>query len=680
VTETNGRRSAAPRCAALVGPYLSGKTTLLEAMLFACGATTRRGTIKDGNTVGDAAPEARSRQMSTEVNVASASFLDDPWTFLDCPGSVELAWEAQNALLAADVAVVVCEPEAERALTLGPIFKFLDDHDIPHMVFINRLDAAASRVRDVLAAMQSVSQRPLVLRQVPTRGNGGEVTGYVDLVSERAYKYKPGQPSDLVKLPDGFWDAEKPTRTGLLEKLADFDDKLLEQLLEDVEPSKEEIYSHLAMDLSRDLIVPVFLGAAQQDHGVRRLLKALRHETPSPGATAERLGIPSGGEAVAQIVKTYHAPHSGKLSLARIWRGTVNDGMTLSGTRVAGILRLVGAHQEKIAAAAEGEVVALARMEGVATGAVLAAGASPPELPRIAVPKPVFGLAITAEKRNDDVKLSGVIAKLVEEDPTLSIEHNHDTNEMVLWGQGDIHLQIALDRMRTKYNLAVVGHRPKVPYKETIRRPGQQHSRFKRQSGGHGQFADITIEVKPLPRGGGLAFTDTVVGGAVPKNYIPAVEDGVMEYLKHGPLGFPVVDVAANLSTGQFHEVDSSDQAFKTVGRMAMSEVMPKCDPVLLEPIHAVEISVPNAFTSKVQRVVSGRRGQILGYDAKAGWTGWDVFTVYMPQSELHDLIVELRSITLGVGSFSDKFDHLQELTGKLAERVLAESAVQAAQ
>jgi len=682
VTESNGRPPAAPRCAALVGPYLSGKTTLLEALLFACGATNRRGTVKEGNMVGDASPEARARQMSTEINVAAAKYLGDPWTFLDCPGSVELIWETQNALLAADVAVIVCEPEIERALTLGPIFKFLDDHNIPHMVFINKLDTSEARVRDVLAALQSASQRPLVLRQVPLRGGEGAAapTGYVDLVSERAYKYKPGQPSDLVKLPDGFWDAERPARTGLIEKLADFDDKLLEQLLEDVEPSKEEIYRHLAMDLSRDLIVPVFLGAAQQDHGVRRLLKALRHETPGPTATAERLGIPPGSDAVAQIIKTYHAPHSGKLSLARIWRGTVAEGMTLSGVRVAGVLRLVGAAQEKIASASAGEVVALARMEGVATGAVVAAAGKPPELPPLPLPKPVFGLAIAAEKRNDDVKLSGVIAKLIEEDPSLVLEHNHDTGEMVLWGQGDIHLQIALDRMRTKYNLAVVGRRPQVPYKETIRRPGQQHSRFKRQSGGHGQFADIHIEVKPLPRGSGLAFTDTVVGGAIPKNYIPAVEEGVMEYLKHGPLGFPVVDVTVNLSTGQFHAVDSSDQAFKTVGRMAMSEVMPQCEPVLLEPIHAVEISVPNAFTSKVQRLVAGRRGQILGFDAKPDWPNWDVVTAYMPKAELHDLIVELRSVTLGVGTFSDRFDHLQELTGKLAERVLAEHSAQAAQ
>ena len=673
-------RSAGPRCVALVGPYLSGKTGLLEALLFASGTTHRRGTAKDGNTVGDHSAEARARQMSTELNVAAAGFLGDPWIILDCPGSVELAWEAQNSLLAADVAVVVCEPETERVLTLSPLFKFLDDHQIPHMVFINKMDTASARVSEVLAALQSVSQRPLVLRQVPLPDPEGKTIGYVDLVSERAYKYRPGQASDLIKLPDDVLEEERVTRAGLIEKLADFDDKLLEQLLEDVQPSKDEIYRHLTQNLSADRIVPVFLGSALLDHGVRRLWKALRHETPGVAQAAARLGLPAQSkETVAQVIKTYHAPHSGKLSLARIWSGQVTDGMSLGGVRVAGVLRLMGAHQEKLAAAQAGDVVALARMEGVLTGAVLATGTAP-QLPRPPLPKPVFGLALAAEKRADDVKLTPMIAKLIEEDPTLHLEQNAELQEMVLWGQGDIHLQIAIDRLRNKYNLPVTARKPQVPYKETIRKGTAQHARFKRQSGGHGQFADIQIEVKPLPRGTGHTFIDAVVGGAIPRNYIPAVEDGVNDFLRHGPLGFPVVDVSVTLVTGQFHAVDSSDQAFKTCARMAMSEAMPKCDPVLLEPIHHVDISVPNAFTSRVQRVISGRRGQILGYDAKPGWDGWDVVTSQLPQAELHDLIVELRSVTLGVATYTDRFDHLQELTGKLAERAMAGRGEQAAQ
>ncbi|MGD9616760.1 MAG: elongation factor G [Alphaproteobacteria bacterium] len=671
---------AAPRCVALVGPYLSGKTTLLEALLFASGTTSRRGSVRDGNSVGDHAAEARARSMSTEINVANANFLGDPWTILDCPGSVELLYEAQQAMLVADTVVVVCEPEVERAVTVSALLHFLARHDIPHMLFINKLDAASARVRDVLAALQSISERPLVLRQVPLRGSESEITGYVDLVSERAYRYRPGQASDLIPLPDGFWDQEGDTRTSLVEKLADFDDSLLEQLLEDVQPSKEEIYQHLTKDFQRNLIVPVFVGAAGQDYGVRRLWKALRHEAPQPADTATRLGIEPEGEPLAQVFKTYHLPHTGKLSLSRIWRGSIAEGNVLNGVRVAGVVKLLGGQQEKVPSGQMGEVVGLTRMEEIQTGMVLTPSGKAAPLPRPDKPQPVYGLAIHAEKRGDDVKLTGSIGRLIEEDPTLELEQNAEMREMVLWGQGDVHLQIALDRLRNRQNLSVVGHHAAVPYKETIRRGTQQHSRFKRQSGGHGQFADCTIEVKPLPRGSGFTFTDSVVGGAIPRNYIPAVEEGVIEALHHGPLGFPVVDIAVNLITGQFHAVDSSDMAFKTAGRQAIQEALPKCEPILLEPIDSVEISVPNAFTARVQRLVSGRRGQILGYDAKPDWQGWDVVKAQLPQSELHDLIVELRSLTLGIGSFARQFDHMAELTGRTADKVIQSRAAEAAQ
>jgi len=652
----------------------------LEALLYAAGNTSRRGSVRDGNSVGDHSQEARARQMSTELNVANASFLGDRWTILDCPGSVELLYEAQAATLVSDVAVVVVEPEVERALTISALLRFLDRHKIPHMIFINKMDTASARVRDLLAALQSVSQRPLVLRQVPLRGPDSEITGYVDLVSERAYRYRPGQASDLIPLPDNFWDQEGPTRSGLIEKLADFDDALLEQLLEEVEPQKEEIYRHLTRTLRGAQVVPVFLGSGLADWGIRRLWKALRHEAPPARETAERLGIAAEGEPLAQVFKTYHLPHTGKLSLTRVWRGMISEGMVLNGSRVAGLLRLVGASQEKAPSAQAGEVAGLTRMEEIATGAVLTPSGKAEPLPLPERPQPVFGLAITSERRQDDVKLTGAIGKLIEEDPTLELEQNADTQEMVLWGQGDIHLQIAIDRLRNRHNLAVNGRRAAVPYKETIRRGGQQHSRFKRQSGGHGQFADVTLEIKPLPRGSGFAYTDSVVGGAIPRNYIPAVEEGVIEALRRGPIGFPVIDTAVNLITGQFHTVDSSDQAFHTAGRQAIQEVLPKCDPILLEPIDSVEISVPNAFTARVQRLVSGRRGQILGYDAKPEWPGWDVVNAHLPQSELHDLIVELRSLTMGVGSFAHRFDHMQELQGRPAEKVLASRTADAAQ
>lgn len=674
------RKKAAPRCAALVGPYLSGKTTLLESLLHATGATQRRGSIREGNTVGDGSAEARARQMSTELNLAHTTFLDDPWTFIDCPGSVELTLEAQGALMVADTAVVVCEADIDKAVMLAPLLKFLDDRKIPHMLFINKMDTATSRVRDVLEALQGVSQRPLVLRQIPIRkdGEGEAITGYIDLVSERAYAYKPGQASELVAMPETVRDREAEERQKLVERLADFDDALLEQLLSDAMPAKDEIYRQLSKDLEQDLIVPVFLGAAERDHGVRRLLKALRHEVPEPTQTAERLGIEATGEPVAQVFKTVLAAHTGKLSLARVWRGPIAEGTVLNDVRVGGVVKLVGQAQQKIPSAGVGDVVGLGRMEPITTGTALSPSGKV-ALDWLPAPSPVYSLAIMAEKRADEVKLSGALAKIVEEDPSLSYEFREDTHELVLSGQGDIHLQIALDRLRGRYNVPVTAKAPQVPFMETIKKSTKLHSRFKRQTGGHGQFADIHIEVAPVPRGSGFAFIDRIVGGVIPKQYIPSVEEGVVDYLKHGPLGFQVVDLSVTLTDGQFHAVDSSDMAFKTCGRQAMAEALPKCEPVLLEPILHVEVMVPNTYTARVQRLVTGRRGQLLGYDAREGWDGWDVVTAHIPASETHDLIVELRSLSHGVGTYTQRFDHLQELTGRLADKVV-ESRAAAAQ
>ena len=668
-------RKSPPRCAALVGPYLSGKTTLLESLLFATGAITRKGSVRDGNAVGDSAPEAKARQMSVEVGLATCEYLGERWHFLDCPGSVELSTETRAALMAADLAVIVVEPVPDKALLLAPLFKYLDDNAVPHVLFINKMDTLSggqeARISEVLEALQAVSSRPLVLRQVPIR-DGDTVTGHVDLVSERAYRFKPHAPSDLVPVPDTVREREQSARQELLEALADFDDRLLEQLLEDVAPEKEEIYRLLSKDLASDLIVPVLLGSAENDNGLNRLLKLLRHEGPEVTSTADRLGIEPEGSAVAQVFKTYLAAHAGKLGFARVWHGTVTDGMTLGGERVSGLYRMMGAEQQKVAEAVAGEVVALGRLDKATTGDILSDKGAPRRSPLWpAVPAPVFGLAINAENRNDEVKLTGAIQKMVEEDPALSLDLNADTGELVLWGQGDIHLQIAIDRLRNRYNIPVKSRAPQVPYKETIRKSIAHHARFKRQTGGHGQFADINVEIKPLLRGSGFAFTESVVGGTVPRQYIPAVEQGVRDYLPRGPLGFPVVDITVNLSSGQFHAVDSSEMAFKTVARVAMTEALPQCEPVLLEPILSVTVSVPNDFTSRVQRIVSSRRGQILGFDAKSGFAGWDEVKCTIPQAEIHDLIVELRSLTLGVGTFTQSFDRLSEITGRIAEKAI---------
>ncbi|MEK9672620.1 MAG: elongation factor G [Rhodospirillaceae bacterium] len=659
-----------PRVAALVGPYLSGKTSLLEEILRQCEAIDRKGTAKDGNMVGDTSPAARQRQMTTEMNIASASYLDDDWTFIDCPGAIDLAQDSHNALLVADAAVVVCEPGRARALTAAPILKFLDQHHIPHIIFINKMDSAEASVAETLEALQSLSDSPLVLREIPMR-DGNDVTGHVDLVSERAFKWHEGKPSELIELPAGLKERESEARTELLESLADFDDTLLEQLLEDVVPPSDEVYDHLAKVLQDGKVVPVFFGSAEHGNGVRRLLKALRHEAPGAAVTAGRLGEPVSGEAAARVFKTVHAGHAGKLSFARIWAGDIADGLATSQGRVSGLQTAFGHTMKKVAKAPMGSVVALGRMEDVHTGDLVSALGNAKGMDWPKPMTPLFSMAIHAANRGDEVKMSGALAKIIEEDNSISRENNPDTGELLLWGQGEMHVLITLDKVKSKYHVDVHGHRPQVPYKETIRKSVSQHARHKKQSGGSGEFGDVHIDINPLPRGGGFAFDDTISGGVVPKQYIPAVEAGVKEYLSRGPLGFPVVDVSVTLTDGQYHSVDSSDMAFRKAAQQAMREGMPNCNPVLLEPICKVTVSLPSEFTSRMQRLVSGRRGQIMGFDAKSGWAGWDEVMVQLPQSEMHDLVVELRSMTMGVGTFDWTFDHLQELQGKEADQVV---------
>ncbi len=661
-------RASAPRVAAIVGPYASGKTSLLESILLATDAIHRKGSVADHNTVGDTTPEAREREMSVEVNIAETTYLNGAWTFLDCPGSVEFLQDTWNALMVCDVAVVVCEPDPARAVMLTPLLKFLDTRGIPHMIFINKIENTETPLREMIEALQSVSDRPLVAREIPIREEG-KVVGYVDLVSERAYRYKPGEASDLIQIPDALKAREEEERQELLEHLADFDDSLLEELLSDTVPPKTEVYDSLTKDLAEDLVVPVFFGGALQDNGIRRLLKALRHEAPTLEETRTRLGL-EGRDPMVQVFKTQHVEHIGKLSLARVWTGTLKDGQALNGDKVGGLFSYPAGQQAKAAEATAGAVVGLGRLEGTETGALLNGDlvADKPE-----PLSPLFALALHPVKQGDDVKLTASVAKLCEEDPSLRLEQDPDTGELLLWGQGDIHLQVAVMRLARQFHVEVTTERPQVPYKETIRKSTSQQGRFKRQSGGHGQFGDVHLNIAPQPRGAGFAFAETVTGGAVPKQFFPAVEQGVVESCKRGPLGFAVVDLVVTLTDGSYHVVDSSEQSFKTAAQIAMRDGLAACEPVLLEPILKVEISVPTEATSRAQRALSTRRGQILGFTPRDGWSGWDLVQGYLPQSEMHDLIIELRSATMGVGTFSWAFDHLQELTGRQAEQVIEE-------
>ena len=664
------------RSIALIGPFLSGKTTLLDAILARTGAVPRAGKVADKTTVGDGSPEARAHGMSVQLNVADAEFLGDSFTFIDCPGSIEFQHEGALALTACDAAVVVSEPDPKRVPALQVILKQLEDRGIPHFLFLNKIDACETPIRDIVPALQPASTKPLVLRQIPIWENG-VATGFIDLALERAFLFRKDAPSEMVEITPDDLSREKEARFHMLEQLADYDDTLMEQLLSDVPPEKELVFSDLVREFSDGLICPVLLGSAEHGHGILRLLKALRHEVPFVETTAARLGV-GDAKSAAYVMKTLHTGHGGKLSIARVLSGDLLDGASVSGgeavdERVAGVFALKGEETVKTPAARAGDVVALGRLDGVKTGDTISTekgGVAAIDGPD--APEPVLVSGIGLKDRKDEVKLSAALGKLVEEDPSLVVEHAGETHQVLLKGQGEMHLRVAFERLARKYGVVVERRKRQVPYKETIRKPIEIRGRHKKQSGGHGQFGDVLIDIAPLPRGTGFTFSDTITGGVVPKQFIPSVEIGVSDYMKTGPLGFPVVDVAVTLKDGSFHTVDSSDMAFRQAGRLAMSEGMPKCQPVLLEPVMAVEIAVPSDATARVNGMISQRRGQILGFDARPGWPGWDVVSAHIPDSEIEDLIVELRSATAGVGTYTASFHHLAELTGRLADQVLA--------
>ena len=671
------RSPRGPRCIALVGPFQSGKTTLLEAILARTGAVPRAGTVEAGTSVGDSTAEARHHKMGVGLTAVTTNFMGESYTFIDCPGSVEFSHDMRAALPAVDAAVVVCEADERKLPQLQIILRELEDLGVPRFLFLNKIDRANKRIRETLATLQPASRIPLVLRQIPI-WNDELIAGFVDLALERAFVYREHKASEVIALEGNDLDREKEARFSMLEKLADHDDALMEQLLEDIQPPRDAVFDDLARELREGLICPVPLGSAIRENGVLRLMKALRHESPGVTETANRLGVPASKDALAYVFKTVHLQHGGKLSLTRVLSGRLEDGATLHSSsgeagRVSGVSALGCGNDNKRPHAEAGETVALGKLDSFKTGDTLSSGKTAPKaLVSVEPLPPVLAMAVAAADRKDDVKLGQALLRLNEEDPSLTMVQNPRTHDTVLWGQGEMHLRVALERLRDRFGVNVKSHPPAIGYQETIRKSITQRGRHKKQSGGHGQFGDVVLEIKPLPRGGGFEFHEKVVGGAVPRNYIPAVEEGVRDALARGPLGFPVVDMQVTLTDGSYHSVDSSDLAFRTAARIGVSEALPQCQPVLLEPIHVVEIVCPTDATAKINAILSARRGQILGFDTREGWQGWDCVRAMMPEAEIGELIVELRSATAGAGSFTRQFDHMAEVTGRTADQIIA--------
>jgi elongation factor G len=665
-----GQPSKGTRVIALVGPAGAGKTSLAEAMLFAAGATDRLGSTANGSSIGDSSPESRQRGGSTELNLYNFEYLGDRFAILDVPGSVGFSADGAKALAIADVAIVVVDPDPARAPLTAPALRALDELGIPHLIFVNRIDQAHGRIRDLLSALQPMSVSPLIARQIPIR-DGEKISGFVDLALEYAFKYRPGKGSERIDIPADLQDRESEARTQMLEQLADHDDELLEQLLMDQAPTREKVLQDLARETGDNLGVSVLFGSASSSWGVRRLLKAMRHEVPGPQGAADRLGV---SDPSLYVFKIIHGS-IGRLALSRVIGGNIAEGSDLKTddgdhARLGALFHVQGEKTTKVNEARDGEIVAVAKIDTVKAGQWLGQGKLPSPID-ISYPARNCAIAIEPADRKDDVKLSGALQRLSEEDSALVVEHDDANHEIRLRGVNDEHLNTVLARLKRRYGVEVKSHTPTVGYRESIRKPVTQKGRHKKQSGGHGQFGDVIIEVKPLPRGSGFLFEEKIHGGSVPRQWIPAVEEGVREAMAKGPLGFQVVDCAVSLVDGSYHSVDSSELAFRLAGRIAMQEALANAQPHLLEPMHKLMVVCPSSATSRITSAIAGRRGQMLGMAPRDGWAGWDRIDALIPEAELSGLEAELRSQSQGLATYEAEFDHLAELNGPLADKVI---------
>jgi len=646
---------------AFVGPHHAGKTTLVEAVLAQGGAIGRRGSIADGTTVTDYEPEDVSHAQSTTVGFAHCSSGQVDVTILDAPGFIDFFEETKLALCGADGAVVVVEADPARVVQTKTLVDYLESRTMPHCFVVNKLDRPGADFEGTLAALKSLygrhvvaEQWPIFTRSAATEKNSG-FTGYVDLADMKTYTYD-GEKEREGAVPADILERVRAAHGELLEAIADFDDHLMEELLEGVEPPLDEVERDLCNECSHDQIVPVLVAAGAAGAGVPALMRALERWFPSPADAAvldaEGRPIPADPAAavVAHVIKTAIHPQSGKLSIVRVLSGTLKSDATLTNisqgdekVRSGGLYRLQGKKQEAISEAGPGAVVAIARLESVKTTDVLASNGHKVLLPRVALSDPCFAIAVKPKERIDEAKIFQMLARIVDEDPSLRLTRAEITGELLLLGSGEQHVAIAVERLGRKYKVEVETAAPQIPYQETITAGTEVHSRYKHQTGGHGQFGDVWLRFEPRERGSGVAFEDKIVGGVVPRQFVPAVERGVREALVHGPNGYPVNDVHVTLFDGQYHDVDSSEQSFRTAASMGVREALPKCHPVVLEPISRVSVTVPTQYTSTVIQ-------QVIEAD--------------VPQVELSRYITELRTGTQGLGTFASRHERYDPVQG----------------
>lgn len=628
------------RVFSILGPAHSGKSTLMDALARLDGRPTPC-------SVGDI------------VTLTGFTYLDEPWTGIEVDGGSDAIAQAGPALAISDAAILCVPPDPEAAVLAAPYLRKVEEAGIPCFLFINRMDNPNGRIRDIVSALQAYCRHHITLRQVPIRENG-EIIGAVDLISERAWRYREGEPSVLIEMPKAAQDREQEARAELLEELSDYDDHLLEQLIEDKQPPCDEIY-HLAADtLQHHALIPAYLGAASHNNGVTRLMKALRHETPSIDVAAERTGADTDTRAIAGFADM--RKHMGKVTVLRGLGEGVTSHDALGGANVGSLVALDGKSQ--IDAIAQGDIALAVKSDHLMPGSVYSAGNASPFPDWANSHAPNHRELITPAHDRDDVRLSNALARMVEIDPGLSMDTDPASGHAIIGTQGPIHLRRLAEKLDADFSVEIDTQSVAAEYRETIQKPVEHQHRHRKQSGGAGQFADVKIKIEPQPRGEGYAFDEVVKGGAVPRNFIPSVGSGAQEALAQGPNGHPVVDVKVTLLDGKHHSVDSSDFAFRTAGKAAVREALAEAKPVVLQPILRAEIHVPSAFVGDLVPMISTLQGQVLGFEAHSEAAGWDVFTALLPAVSRDELSRSLAGASRGTAWADYSFDHYEELRG----------------
>lgn len=656
----------------------AGKTSLAEAMLFDAKAITRLGKVDDGNTVTDFEPEEAKRRSSTSTALAPLEWNKTKINVIDVPGYFDFVGEVKSALRVADAGLVVICAASGVEVGTELVWDYADAVELPRMIFVNKIDRENANFAQVMAQIEEKFGRKCVPVQVPI-GAESNFQGVFDLIAQQA---AGDAKTDLLSQ-----DEIDSFREKLVEGVAEVDDDLATKYLEGEELTQEEIRSALRSGTREGKIVPVLVGSALQDKCIPQLMDAICELLPSPKDWGpaktedgkESLEPNEDGPLAAFVFKTTTDPYVGKINYLRVFSGTLKADTPIwnankgKSERIGQLSMMRGKTPDPVARVVAGDIGAVTKLAETGTGDTLCTQDHPVQLPPIDFPVPNLSLAVHPKTKADVDKLGTSLNKLLEEDPSLAMRRDPDTAELIISGYGETQMEILIGKMKRKFGLDAELSVPKIPYKETVTTPAKAEYKHKKQTGGHGQYGHVLIDIEPLPRGSGYQFTESIVGGAIPKNYIPAVEKGISEALQGGVLaGYPVVDLKVNLYDGTFHSVDSSDMAFKIAGLHALKKAVSQANPTLQEPIMNVRISVPDAFTGDVMGDLNSRRARISGMNPEGGVS---VIEAQVPLSEMQRYSIDLRSMTQGRGSYTIEFSHYEDVPQHIAQAIIDAAA-----